>query len=250
MTLADRIRRFVLSNYVEPARRQGREQITVVAGEVHRQMNLMNRVPAVVGALKSRRFEEMAGVKLLRIEGRCPSTTCRFVLRVLRPPPGSAPPESAYGPEERAEPGDTAPTAPVGVLRLECEGHLRQGIWARVNAVLANISPSELRVRIESVEGPVEAMAPQEEVFLPPGAEKRVAFHVRPNGAGAVPVRLLLAVRLPHGLIMQAHLAELRVAPPGTPGPVPGVLQVIQISDSVVVRSDIGTTNPNRPTAG
>jgi hypothetical protein len=41
MTQADRIRQFVRDRYVAPARIDGRAQITIRAGDVHRAMGLV-----------------------------------------------------------------------------------------------------------------------------------------------------------------------------------------------------------------
>jgi len=52
------IRSFVSKEYVEPARRKGERRIKVVAGDVHRALNLKNRVPSVCQVLDSRKFCE------------------------------------------------------------------------------------------------------------------------------------------------------------------------------------------------
>jgi 5-methylcytosine-specific restriction protein B len=69
MTLADEIRKYVLTKYIEPARRHGEQTVTVRAGDVHKGMGLTNRMPAVAGALGAEKFEEYANVRLIRREG-------------------------------------------------------------------------------------------------------------------------------------------------------------------------------------
>ena len=54
MTLADQIREFVERRYVVPARKAGRPTLTVTVGDVHREMHLQSRAPAVCGALRSK----------------------------------------------------------------------------------------------------------------------------------------------------------------------------------------------------
>src|SRR4051812_33376488 len=60
MTQADRIRQFVLDRHVAPARARGRSEVTVRAGDVHRDMGLSNAMPAVCAAIDSKKFSELA----------------------------------------------------------------------------------------------------------------------------------------------------------------------------------------------
>jgi hypothetical protein len=65
----DRIRQFALEQYVHPALLDGRGQITIKAGDVHRQMGLTNALPAVCNALGGKRFAEIANVSLVNRTG-------------------------------------------------------------------------------------------------------------------------------------------------------------------------------------
>ena len=69
MTLADEIRKFVYEKYIRPACERGKKRITIRAGDVHREMGLVSRMPAVCSALGARKFESMYDVKLVRREG-------------------------------------------------------------------------------------------------------------------------------------------------------------------------------------
>jgi hypothetical protein len=55
---AEGIRAFVSKHYIEPARRAGEQHVRVVAGDVHRDLKLKNRVPNVCQVLDSRKFCE------------------------------------------------------------------------------------------------------------------------------------------------------------------------------------------------
>ena len=57
MTKADEIRQFVNARYIEPARAGGTKQITIRAGDVHAEMGLKDRMPAVASALGATTFE-------------------------------------------------------------------------------------------------------------------------------------------------------------------------------------------------
>ena len=75
---ADRIRRHVRVRYIDPARRDGKNTVTIRAGDVARDLHLRNRVPAVCSALGSKLLLEQAGLRL--VERRAPrqSTTTEF----------------------------------------------------------------------------------------------------------------------------------------------------------------------------
>lgn len=66
---ADQIRRYVLTHYIEPARRRGEKRITIRSGDVHKAMNLKNSLPAVASALGAKMFETYARVRLVQREG-------------------------------------------------------------------------------------------------------------------------------------------------------------------------------------
>ena len=94
--LAERIRRFVCERYAAPARREGRTVFEITSGQVHREMELRNRMPSVCGALRGRRLEERGGIELMEeirsVRVRENSATNRFVYRVTE--------TAAAGPEK------------------------------------------------------------------------------------------------------------------------------------------------------
>ncbi len=59
---ADRIRRYVLEHYIEPAREQGLEQVEVRVGDVNKALNLNQAWPNISQALAGRKFQELAAV--------------------------------------------------------------------------------------------------------------------------------------------------------------------------------------------
>ncbi|MCK4252453.1 hypothetical protein KAX97_13475 [candidate division WOR-3 bacterium] len=82
MSQADEIREFVLKNYIEPARREGKSQITIRAGDVDREMRL-GRVPNVNQVLGGMIIERLCGVRLLSKEGTHQSTTMTYTYEIL-----------------------------------------------------------------------------------------------------------------------------------------------------------------------
>ena len=81
-TLAERIRRYALDHYVAPARQAQERTVTIRAGDVHRELGLTSRVPAVCSALGSALFERLAGVILMERAGPIQSTTTQFRYRL------------------------------------------------------------------------------------------------------------------------------------------------------------------------
>jgi len=65
----DEIREYVLRTRLEPARRRGQTTVRVVAGEVHRDLALRNRVPMVCNALRSKELLSAAGARIVGEEG-------------------------------------------------------------------------------------------------------------------------------------------------------------------------------------
>ncbi len=55
MGLLDDIRRYIFEHYIEPAVEEGKECIILRAGDIHREMLLVDRMPAVCNALGSRK---------------------------------------------------------------------------------------------------------------------------------------------------------------------------------------------------
>lgn len=75
---ADRIRRFVFDTVIDPARAKGDREVELVAGDIHRAMQLDNAMPAVCSALGGLKFEQLAGVKILDRRGPANSSTVRY----------------------------------------------------------------------------------------------------------------------------------------------------------------------------
>jgi len=66
---ADRIRRFVLSHYIVPARNRGESTITVRAGDVHAKMSLHGQHANVCQAMRGDKFLNLANLKLKSSKG-------------------------------------------------------------------------------------------------------------------------------------------------------------------------------------
>jgi 5-methylcytosine-specific restriction protein B len=80
--LADQIRNFAYQRYIKPARDAGQSQVTIRAGDVHTNMGLSSRMPAVCGALGTKLFEYECRIKRIRTDGpsQGASTTYTFAV--------------------------------------------------------------------------------------------------------------------------------------------------------------------------
>ena len=68
-SISDHVREQAHRNYVEAARRQGTDRFTINVGEVQKDSKLRNRVSLVCSALKSRKFLQANGLRLLSESG-------------------------------------------------------------------------------------------------------------------------------------------------------------------------------------
>jgi hypothetical protein len=69
VTRTDEVRKHVCENYIEVARRRGERTVRVVAGDVHRALQLRNRVPLVCNALLSPALLADGRMQVVNVEG-------------------------------------------------------------------------------------------------------------------------------------------------------------------------------------
>ena len=67
--LTDNIRAEAAARYIEPARRRGDREVRITAGELHKALGLVNKVPSVCQALRSREFQRANGIELRSVVG-------------------------------------------------------------------------------------------------------------------------------------------------------------------------------------
>ena len=83
---ANRIRQFVWDHYIAPARAVGHGEITIRAGDVHREMSLTNAMPAVCSAIGSSKFDEFAGVTRTALIGPANGANAYFTFSLSARP--------------------------------------------------------------------------------------------------------------------------------------------------------------------
>jgi hypothetical protein len=86
MTQADRIRQFALDHYVALARAEGRSEIIIRAGDIHRAMGLANAMPNVCSAIGSNKFNELASVTPGARTGPANGANARFHFSLVARP--------------------------------------------------------------------------------------------------------------------------------------------------------------------
>jgi 5-methylcytosine-specific restriction enzyme B len=80
---ADEIRGHVIRKHFEPARAAEKKELTLCAGDIHKELNLEQRMPAVCSVLGSNRLERVARVKRLKMEGPHNGANALFTYEVL-----------------------------------------------------------------------------------------------------------------------------------------------------------------------
>ena len=82
MSQADKIRAYANEAFVEPARKAGRTEVVVEAGDVHKDLRLESRMPAVCSALDAKKFQDDYGVILIRRSGPSQGSTVTWTLGI------------------------------------------------------------------------------------------------------------------------------------------------------------------------
>ena len=79
---SDRVRDHVKRNYIEPAKKDGKKSLSIRAGDIHKELGLVRRIPVVCSALRSRKFQKNCDIQLSYIDGPNNSTTTTFTYKI------------------------------------------------------------------------------------------------------------------------------------------------------------------------
>jgi 5-methylcytosine-specific restriction enzyme B len=82
MTLADDVRQYCKEHYVDKARRDGDNKITIRSGDVHKALRYKNRYPLVCSAIGSNLFEDMCNIKRKSVEGPLNGVSTLFTFEI------------------------------------------------------------------------------------------------------------------------------------------------------------------------
>jgi len=81
---SDRVREYVKIKYIKPAKKDGKETLSIRAGDIHRELGFSRRIPVVCSALRSRKFLKNCDIELTYIGGPNNSTTTTFTYRLQK----------------------------------------------------------------------------------------------------------------------------------------------------------------------
>jgi len=97
-SVSELVRQHAHDAYLRPARRQGLKTFEINVGQVHRALSLKNRVPLVCQALKSEKFLDANGLRLISETGppSGQSTTVTYTYAFIESDKSSAPPRDAW----------------------------------------------------------------------------------------------------------------------------------------------------------
>jgi 5-methylcytosine-specific restriction enzyme B len=84
MRLADQIRHYVYEEYIQPARVHGKFTVDLRARDIHKEMELHNRMPSVCEALDTEKFRELSKVQLHERLGPQNGSNVRWTFRLIR----------------------------------------------------------------------------------------------------------------------------------------------------------------------
>lgn len=81
---SDRVREYVKSKYIKPAKKDGKETLSIRAGDIHKELGFSRRIPVVCSALRSRKFSKDCDIELTYIGSPNNSTTTTFTFQLKR----------------------------------------------------------------------------------------------------------------------------------------------------------------------
>ena len=108
----------MLNTHIAPARTGNVGEVEIRAGDVHREMALVNAMPAVCSALGSNKFEQYAGVKAVARMGPPNGSNARFRFQVLSEPTSA--PATASPPTRIVRPASRITKPSEAVVLVSC----------------------------------------------------------------------------------------------------------------------------------
>jgi hypothetical protein len=84
-TGADKVRQYVVKEYIRPAQVRGERIVSVTAGDVHKALGLKNRIALVCTALRATRFQSENHLRLKDVSGPPSgmSTSVKFTFEIV-----------------------------------------------------------------------------------------------------------------------------------------------------------------------
>ena len=79
---SDRVRDHVKKNYIDPAKKDGKNSLSLKAGDIHKELGFSRRIPVVCSALRSRKLQKKCNIELSYVGGPNNSTTTTFTYKL------------------------------------------------------------------------------------------------------------------------------------------------------------------------
>jgi hypothetical protein len=79
-----RVREYVKRKYIDPAKTDGKETLSIRAGDIHKELGFSRRIPVVCSALRSRKFLKICDIELTYVGGPNNSTTTTFTYQLKK----------------------------------------------------------------------------------------------------------------------------------------------------------------------
>ena len=76
--------KYLKRKHVDPAKKAGKESLSIRAGDIHRELGFLRRIPVVCSALRSRKFQKKCEIKLSYIDGLNNTTSTTFTYRLKK----------------------------------------------------------------------------------------------------------------------------------------------------------------------
>ena len=75
---SERVRDHIKRKYIDPAKKAGKKTLSILAGDIHKELGFSRRIPVVCSALRSRKLSKSCDIELTYIGGPNNSTTTTF----------------------------------------------------------------------------------------------------------------------------------------------------------------------------
>lgn len=79
---SDLVRQYAKKQYIDTTRDEGKDKVSIRAGNVHNELGFSQRLPLVCAALRSKKFLELCNIDLVKVIGPKNSTTTIFMYKI------------------------------------------------------------------------------------------------------------------------------------------------------------------------
>ena len=79
---SERVREHVKRKYIDPAKKAGKASLSIRAGDIHRELGFLRRIPVVCSALRSRKLQKNCDIELAYVDGTNNTTAATFTYRL------------------------------------------------------------------------------------------------------------------------------------------------------------------------